>query len=566
VSKQPGDVIADELDALDARIAARGVTIWVGAEPTFTRRDSTEPCWLWQAEGGDKRAYAESAARAIGARIPGATVAEVPGRHYPEEDAPRFCVAVKGPLGTLTVTPDPGVVEVNTAPCPDLATFLRHVRVVYAGAADAGLAPVRYRYNGDQVDSGGGGQITLGGSSPEASPWFKHPALLPRLVRYVNNHPALSYWFLGEHAGSACQAPRADEGVRERWDELRLATRVLERAPATPDLLHATFGPLLVDAAGNSHRAELNVEKLWNPQLPDRGLLGLVEWRAFKMAPTPEQLAAAAALIRAVAARCAVVVYDEPMIDWGSALHDRMALPVFLRDDLAAVFADLEAHGLGLGAALETCATSYRDPVVWTGEPFPGVVVTLSRALEFWPLIGDVASQERAASRLVDSSSERFELRLDVPHGRGQPIIVVGGHTIMLRTANAVRRTPAEPGFAGLPQCARAEAEHTIWVVALRRRVFVPSPGLHPSVPAFDPLVIQLRDRAEEIALRLYGWRPGSGAYDGLPADADEAAKRRAERVVLTTGPVATRPPHPCLHPDTWTVDLRHAELVTEEP
>lgn len=541
------DVIADALASLDARIAARGVTIWVGAEPTFTRRDSTEPHWLWQAEGGDKRAFADAAAAQIAKRIPGATAAECPGRHYPDEDAPRFCVKVAWPGGALTVTPDPGVVEVNTAPCPDLASFLKHARVVYAGAAAAGLAPVRYRYNGDQVDSGGGGQITLGGPTPATSPYFVHPALLPRLVRFVNNHPALSYWFLGECAGSACQSPRPDEGVRERWDELRLATRVLERAEVDAEALHASLGPLLVDAAGNSHRAELNVEKLWNAQLPERGQLGLVEWRAFKMAPTPEQLAAAAAVIRAVAARCAIAPYDEPMRDWGAALHDRMALPLFLREDLGAVFAELDAHGLGLGPELEACAASYRDATIWTGEPFPGVVVTLSRALEFWPLIGDVASQERSTSRLVDASSERLELRLDVPHGRGQPIILIGGHTIA-------------------PQCARAEGECTTWVVAVRRRVYVPSPGLHPQVPATDPLVIHLRDHADEVALRLYGWRPGGGAYDGLPATAEDAAARRAERVVLGTAKSQQRPPHPCLHPDTWTVDLRHAELLPEEP
>jgi hypothetical protein len=57
----------------------------------------------------------------------------------------------------------------------------------------------------------------------------------------------------------------------------------------------------------------------------------------------------------------------------------------------------------------------------------------------------------------------------------------------------------------------------------------------------------------------MLGWRPGGGAYDGLPADDAEAARRRAERIVFT--PAARAPASPSvqlLHPDTWTVDLRY--------
>lgn len=545
MTRRPRDVIADALAKLDARIAAAGVTITVGAEPTFTRRESTEPWWLWQAEGGDKRAFADAVAAEIAKRIPGATAAACPGRHYPDEDAPRFCVKVAWPDGALTVTPDPGVVEVNTAPCRDLVHFLGHVRVVYAAAEAAGLSPLRYRYNGDVVDSGGGGQLTLGGPTPETSPWFVHPALLPRVIRYLNDHPSLSFWFLGECAGSACQSPRPDEGVRERWEELVLTTRLLERRPAAPEVLHASLGPLLVDAAGNSHRAELNIEKLWNPHLPDRGKLGLVEWRAFQMPPTPEQLAAAAALIRAVTARCAIAAYDEPITDiGGSYVHDQMSLPAMLRRDLGRVFADLDAHGVGLGPELEACATSYRQPVLWTGEPFEGVVVTLSRALEFWPLIGDVASQERATSRLVDASSERLEVQLEVPFGGVRPVIAIGGHQIPTHLL---------------------DDQHEVFtlIAGLRRRVYLPSPGLHPTLGARDPLEITLRAGDTQVTLRHHAWRPGGGAYDGLPADAADAARRRAERLEVTHEPAPAdelRPLARLADRDAWTTDLRLIE------
>ncbi|MCB9575331.1 MAG: transglutaminase family protein, partial [Kofleriaceae bacterium] len=445
----------------------------------------------------------------------------------------------------MTVTPDPGVVEINSAPCPDGASFLGHVRAIYDAAAAAGLSAVRRRFNGDLDDSGGGGQLTLGGPSPATSPFFVHPTLLPRLIRYVNDHPSLSYWFLGACAGSASQAPRPDEGVRERWEELRLGVRWLERAAArdavTPALLAQTLAPLLVDASGNSHRAELNVEKLWNPCLGDRGLAGLVEWRAFQMPPTAEHLAAAGALVRAIAARCALAPYDAPMIDWGAELHDRMALPTFLHEDLAAVLRDLHDHGVGLPPRLEALATAYRDPTLWRGEPFPGVHVTLSRAVEFWPLVGDTASQEGRTSRLVDASTERLELRLELPTGRALPAITAGDHAVT-------------------PHAARVDGERTVWVVGVRRRLFVPAPGLHPGLAALDPLVVRLRDRGDELAVTLHGWRPGGGPYDGVPDD-DEATRRRAERLIVA--PVAAAVAHSIRHDlaraDTWTVDLRDA-------
>ncbi len=44
----------------------------------------------------------------------------------------------------------------------------------------------------------------------------------------------------------------------------------------------------MCDRFGNSHRCEVNIEKLWNPDHLDRGCLGLVELRAFRMAASPE--------------------------------------------------------------------------------------------------------------------------------------------------------------------------------------------------------------------------------------------------------------------------------------
>ncbi|HEU5055946.1 MAG TPA: transglutaminase family protein, partial [Kofleriaceae bacterium] len=452
------------------------------------------------------------------------------GRQFPDEPAPRFCWAARWP-GTavpLTVTPDPGVVEVNMAPAPDLATYARWAALVHQAAGEAGLSAVRYRYNGDAVDSGGGGQLTFGGPSPAASPFFRRPWLLPGLLRYLNHHPSLSYSFASECVGSSSQGPRPDEGVRERFEELEVALAAAERPDTGPDRLWSALAPLLVDAAGNSHRAEVNVEKLWNPFLPGRGMLGLVELRALRMEPSAARMVAVAALFRALLARLAAAPYREPLVDWGSALHDRFALPHVLGDDLAGVLADLEQHGVGLGPEMSALLREGPEPVAEV--ELGGARLLVRRALEFWALVGDVASQERRGARLVDASNSRHEILVtgEVP-GR----IGAGGVEVALH--------PAGPG---------------LHLAAVRHRAYVPHPGLHPSLPAQDPLVVTWQRGGEAVAISLHGWIPGGGSYPGLPADGDQARRRRRERVVVARigEPPALRPSPPA---GALTVDLR---------
>jgi len=554
-----------ELGEQDAVLRHRGLDLWLGAEPTFTDARAQDAWWLTAAEGGDKLARARALLEALAPRLPSSRLLRLEGRHYEGEPAPRFALGalfrrdgtpggapdragLDGPPvpapalaageALLTVTPDPGVVEVNAAPAPDLATFFADAEAVYGAAREAGLSPVRYRYNGRASDSGGGGQLTLGGPSAEGSPFFRHPTLLPRLIRYLSNHPALSYAFAGDCVGSASQGPRPDEGVRERWEELQVAVDRLEaRGPhLTPRELWESLAPLLVDASGNSHRAELNVEKLWNPWLAGRGQLGLVELRALRMPATSRRLAAVAGLFRAVAARLVASPYAEPLADWGSSLHDSLSLPTFLAQDLRAVLDDLSGCGLGLGPATAALLTEGPEPLaeVRAGR----AVLSVTPALEFWPLFGDVASQERATARLVDASAERVEVCVTLPQGQHPGRLAAAGWEVPLHVLDGGRRH----------------------VAALRWRAFAPRPGLHPGLPALDPLVITWERDGQRTAIELHGWRPGGGAYEGLPADAGEARRRRRERVRLTTpGPISLRWPPASTG---VTMDLRRLEAL----
>jgi uncharacterized protein (DUF2126 family) len=573
---------SDELDASlamhDELIARRGVEIWIGAEPTFTRADSLEPAWTSAASGDDKLVRAHALALALAGRLPGAAVSRVVGRQFPDEDQPRFAFGVRwrdeprtGAPDTrdaraassttgdpaepppadldgdhwLTVTPDPGVVEVNMAPCADVQSFAHQARRIWNAARAAGLSATRHRFNGDLADAGGGGQLSLGGARPAHSPFVRYPHVLPALIRYVNNHPSLSYWFANECVGSASQGPRPDEGTRERWDELGVTLDWLEcladRGELTPDRLWQALGSLLVDSSGNSHRAEINVEKLWNPHIPHHGArhgrMGLVELRAIRMPERPTMLAALAVLFRSIVARLAVSHYREPLVDWHDELHDRFALPAALSRDLRLVLGDLDEHGLGVPAQLRGELSAWRTPgiVCQLGD----ATLTVRPAVEFWPLVGDVASQERAGARIVDASTQRWELSLDGP-GPDRVAVSCGGTAAL---------APRWAHLHALGDGVRA--------VGIRRRVYLPMIGFHPGLPAQDPLTIEWAWAGRRQRIDLWAWRPGGGPYAGLPTDDADAVARRQDRIAIVTrdGDVTASGHWP--EARAFTIDLR---------
>src|SRR6185436_939596 len=501
-----------------------------------TRTDSLDPAWTSAPSGDDKLARAHALACELAAQLPGAVVSRVAGRQFPDEDEPRFAFGVRwrdgggGPGAVcradaapepqptdtggdrwLTVTPDPGVVEVNMAPCANAREFADQAHRIWRAARAAGLSATRHRFNGDVADAGGGGQLSLGGARPEHSPFVRYPHVLPALIRYVNNHPSLSYWFANECVGSASQGPRPDEGNRERWDELGVTLgwieRLADRGELAPDRLWGALGPLLVDSSGNSHRAELNVEKLWNPHIPAHGprhgRMGIVELRAIRMPERPGMFAALAVLLRSLVARLTVSDYREAMVDWHDELHDRFALPAALTRDLRLVLGDLDEHGLGVPAQLRGELSAWRPPgiVCHLGD----ATLTLRPALEFWPLVGDVASQERSGARIVDASTQRWELSLDGP-GPDRVAVSCGG------------AAPLAPRWAHLHPLGDG-----VRAVGVRRRIYQPLVGFHPGLPSHDPLTVEWAWAGRSQRIDLFAWRPGGGPYTGLPADDADA-------------------------------------------
>lgn len=413
-----------------------------------------------------------------------------------------------------TVAPDPAVIEVSTAPSPDALDFLARRRAIDTAAAAVGLAPYRLYFNGTVADSGGGGQITLGGATPETSPFVADPRLLPSLVRCAQRHPALSYLWAHDFVGPGGQSVRADERGHGPFDELALALARLARAPAdTPALLWQTLAPFLGDAAGNLHRAELNIEKLWHSTLAGRGRQGLLEFRALRMQHGAERATALACLLRALVAHLASSPDETPPVDWGRALHERFALPFYLEQDLHALLAELERAGFGLGPPLVARLLADEFRQLATVALPGGARLELRRAIEFWPLVGDAASAEQGGpSRLVDASTARLELRL-----------CAGAAGWRLGTAGVA-----------LPLADERDADGPLRVGGLRYRAFVPQWGLHPTLPSQAPLHLDLKHPDHgDWRLTWHEWRPDGCAYPGLPGDLDDAARRRAERAVL---------------------------------
>ncbi len=661
----------------DATLAARGMTIWVGAEPTFTDRHAQSPEWLGSALGGTKEARARAMLAVLAQAYPGSTVLRSTGRRYPGEEAPRWnyglyrrrdgahcwegppdpllaapgmpwtgtlddwaeaitgalcqagwrvergerpysdtidlhaardcahpltftlrreavdgdavawidlpaiasvteclalldCIArsataagvqqliIAGELPPMddtveltTITPDPAVIEVNAAPSADAAEFLARSHMLYDAAATQGLSTYRLYFNGTVADSGGGGQITLGGPSPASSPFIIEPRLLPRLVRFLNHHPSLSYLYSHDFVGSSGQSARADERGSDAFDELALTLALLARTPdADAAMLWRSLSPFLCDVSGNNHRAEINIEKLCNPFHPGRGLLGLVEFRALRMQHTPERATALACLLRAITAMLMTEDYEGPLIDWGRALHQRFALPFYLEQDLRAVLDALEQAGFGLGEAIESVLRR-EEFRYWASVSLPGATLELRRGLEFWPLLGDAASPEQGgSSRLIDSSTTRVELRLrPVSGARGDadvPIAWTGWQAL----ARGI----------SLPWRDEVDAYGPLKVFSIRYRSFTPSTGLHPTLHDQSPVTIHLQHPglADVRALTLHEWRPGNLPYDGLPTDLADAAQRRAERLVMSTVPPEAPPSAARAGLGEYCLDLRH--------
>jgi len=423
-------------------------------------------------------------------------------------------------LGSLTVTPDPGVIEVNVQPSASWSAMREVVETLYDEARRSRLGTEKFSLDGGHTGTGGGNHVTLGGATPADSPMLRRPDLLESMITYWQHHPSLSYLFSGQFIGPTSQAPRADEGRADNLYELEIAFQQLERqmrkaeeqatddGPAVPPwMVDRLLRNLLVDLTGNTHRAEFCIDKLFSPD-SERGRLGIVELRAFEMPPHAQMALVQALLVRSIVSRMWRSPYRGRLVRWGTDLYDRYMLPWYVRTDIHDVVEDLRAHDIEFDEAWLEPFLEFRFPLI--GETsVGGVRLELRRAIEPWHVLGEEVSGGGTA-RYVDSSVERLQVRVD-GYRPERHVVTCNGMPIPLQAT-------LSPGTS---------------VAGVRFKAWAPWSSLHPTIGVHAPLVFDVIDRWSERSLggcTYHVSHPGGRAYDTFPVNAAEAMSRRGTR------------------------------------
>ncbi len=415
---------------------------------------------------------------------------------------------------SITIAPDPGVIEVNVHPATSWQMLRDTTEGLYEDARQARLSTETFDLDGLHTGTGGGNHITLGGATPADSPLLRRPSLLRGLITYWQHHPSLSYLFSSRFIGATSQAPRVDEGRDDRIGQLQIALDELDALDrrdedVPPWMVDRLLRHLLTDLTGNTHRAEFCIDKLYSPD-SSRGRLGLLELRGFEMPPHERMGMVQNLLVRSIVTRLWEDPYRASLTRWGTLLHDRFLLPWHVERDADEVVGDLRAHGVEFERGWLAPFHEFRFPRLGTVR-VGDVELELRAGIEPWDVLGEEVTAQ-GTSRFVDSSMERLQVlaRGETP---GRHVLTVNGRPLPLHPT-------AEPGTS---------------IAGVRYRAWHPPSGLHPTIGVHAPLTFDVVDRWNERSLGgcTYHVSPPNGrSYDDRPINAMAADARRTARFV----------------------------------
>lgn len=425
-------------------------------------------------------------------------------------------------LTKLSLSPDPGVLEVNIHPAKSWNEIVTNYDILFEEARLSRLSTEKFMLDGKHTGTGGGNHITIGGITPSESPLLRRPDLLRSLITYWQHHPGLSYLFSTQFIGPTSQAPRVDEGRQEMLYELEIA---FSQIPETGEIpfwkVDRIFRNLLIDITGNTHRAEFCIDKLYSPD-SSTGRLGLLEFRGFDMPPNKQMCIVQLLLIRCLLARFWSKPYKHKLIRWGTELYDKFLLPHYVEQDLAEVVRDLQEHGYPFQFDWLSTFFEFRFPM-YGKIRIQEMDLLIRGGIEPWHVLGEETSRG-GTSRYVDSSMERLEMKV--------------------KNFNADRFVITCNGMAIPLQESQVKGEY---VAGVRYRAWSPPSALHPTLGVDVPLVFDVIDTWNHRAIggcTYHVVHPGGRNYETYPVNSFEAEGRRISRFWTeghTQGPIVPK-------------------------
>ncbi len=445
----------------------------------------------------------------------------------------------------FSITPDPGVMEVNIHPAATWKDMVNTTTELYEEARQTGLGTEKFMLDGRHSGTGGGNHIIMGGPSPAESPWLKRPDLLRSFLTFWNNHPSLSFLFSGLFLGPTSQAPRMDEARHDSLNELEIAfdemqARTHASAVCPPWLVDRLFRHLLTDLTGNTHRAEFCIDKLYSPDSAT-GRLGLVEFRSFEMPPHAFMSLAQQLLLRICMVNFWKKPHKEKLTRWGTTLHDRFMLPFYVWQDFCDVLEIFSREGFPMKPEYFHPHFEFRFPFVGK-VTHAGIELELRVAIEPWHVLGEEPGGGGTA-RYVDSSLEKMQVLVknmnDARH-----MVLCNGRVLPLQ-----------------PTGTKGE-----FVAGVRYRAWQPPSCLHPTIGVHAPLIFDIVDTWSRRSIggcTYHVAHPGGRSYEIFPVNSYEAEGKRVSRFFSmghTPGPL-DHIPKKRINPEfPHTLDLRRKQ------